>query len=105
MTRFPTGHETDPKADTGIEKGTETSQQPDIKAHQSVLHQFFIKKSSAATKESMCQDASSATSSCTHEEVWSVKQEAIKAEIAATLQFASENMPFSAAESLAMYYQ
>ena len=83
----------------------ETSQQSESKAHQSVLHQFFIKRSSAVTKESMCQDASSAAFSSTHEEVWTVKQQAIEAEIIVTLQFASQNMPFSAAESLAMYYQ
>ena len=52
----------------------------------------FIKESSAATKESMCQDYSPAASSSTREEVWTVKQQAIKAEIIATLQFASENM-------------
>ena len=45
------GYETDPKADTDIEKDRETSQQPERKAHQSVLHQFFLKKSSAATKD------------------------------------------------------
>ena len=94
-----TGHEVDPKADTGIEKDTETSQQPERKAHQSVLHQFFIKKSSAATKESTCQDSPSAAYSSTHEEVWIVKQQAIKAENIATLQFASQNIPFSAAGS------
>ena len=53
----------------------------------------------------MCQDAPSAASSSTHEEIWAVKQQVIKAEIIATLQFASQNMPFSAAESLAMCYQ
>ena len=53
----------------------------------------------------MCQDASSAASSSIPEEVWTVKQQAIKAEIIATLQFAYQNMPFSAAKSLAMYYQ
>ena len=100
-----TGHETDPKADSGIEKDTEISQQSESKTHQSGLHQFFIKKSSAATKESMCQDAPSAAFNSTYEEVWIVKQQAIKAEIIATLQFASQNMPFSAAESLAMCYQ
>ena len=68
-----TDHETDPKADTGTEKDTETSQQPERNAHQSVLDLFFIKKRSAATKESMCQDASSATSSSTLEEVWTVE--------------------------------
>ena len=93
-----------PKADTGIEKDTETNQQPERKAHQSVLHQFFIKKSSAATMESTCQDAPCAASSSTHEEVWTVKQQAIRAEITATLQFASQNMPFSGAESLVMCY-
>ena len=45
----------------------------------------------------MCQDAPSAASSSTHEEVWTVKQQPIKVEIIATLQFASHNMPFSAA--------
>ena len=100
-----TGHETDPKADTGVEKDTETSQQPEKKAHQSVLHQFFIKESSAANKGSPCQDTPSAASSSTHEEVWTIKQQAIKAEIIATLQFASQNMPFSAAESLAICHQ
>ena len=53
----------------------------------------------------MCQDAPSAASSYTHEEVWTVKQQAVKAEIIATLQFTSQNMPFSAAESLAVCYQ
>ena len=99
-----TGHKTDPKANIGIEKDTETSQQHKRKAHQSVFYQFFIKKSSAATKESTCQDAPSAASSSMHEEVLTVRQQAIKAEIIATLQFASQNMPFSAAESLAMCY-
>ena len=61
-----------------------------------------MNKRSTATKESMCKDAAS---SCTHEDVWTVKQQAIKAEIIVKLQFASENMPFSAAKSLAMYYQ
>ena len=75
------------------------------KTHQSVLHQFFIKKSSAATKENTCQDPRSVASSSTHEEVWIVKQQAIRAEIIATLQFASQNIPLSAAESLAMCYQ
>ena len=89
MSQSPTGHESDPKADTGNEKDTETGQNPERKGHQSVLHHFFIKKSSAATKESMCEDASSAASSSTHEEFWIVKQQAIKAEIIATLQFAS----------------
>ena len=69
MSQSLTGHNTDPKVDTGIEKDTETSQQPERKAHQSVLNQFFIKKSNAATKENMCQDASSST----YEEVWNVK--------------------------------
>ena len=85
LNQSPTGHETDPKADTSIEKDTETSQQPERKAHQSVLHQFFTKKSSATTKESMCQDVPSSASSSTHEEVWTVKQQAVKAEIIATL--------------------
>ena len=53
----------------------------------------------------MCQDAPSEASSSTQEEVWTVKQQVIKAEIIATLQFASQNMPFSVAESLAMCYQ
>ena len=72
MSQSLTGHETDPTVDTGIEKDMETNQQPERKAHQSVLHQFFIKKSSAATKESMFQDAPSAASNSTHEEVWTV---------------------------------
>ena len=37
-----TGHETDPQGDNHIEKDTKTSQQHERKAHQSVLHQFFI---------------------------------------------------------------
>ena len=53
----------------------------------------------------MCQDASSAASGSTHEEVWTVKKQAIKTETIAALQLASPNMPFSAAESLAMCYQ
>ena len=69
------------------------------------MHQFLIEKSSAATKERMCQNASSEASSCIHEEVWTIKQQAIKAEIIASLQFASQNMPFSAAESLTVYCQ
>ena len=77
---------------------------PERKAHQSVLHQFFIEKSSAATKEGTCQDAPSVASSSNNERVWTVKQQAIKAEINATLVFASENIPFSAAESLAICY-
>ena len=32
-----TGHGTDPKADTGIEKDTKTPQQPERKAHQSCI--------------------------------------------------------------------
>ena len=67
----------------------------------SVLH----KKSSAATKKSTYQDAPSADFNFMHEEVWTLKKEALKAEIIATLKFASQNMPFSAAESLAMCYQ
>ena len=53
----------------------------------------------------MHQDAQSAAYSSTDEEVWTVKQEAIKAEINGTLQFASHNVPFSPAESLEMCYQ
>ena len=105
MSQSLTGHETDPEADTSIEKDTETSPQPERKAHQSVLHQFFIKRSSAATKESTCQDALSTASSSTHEEVWTVKQQAIKAGIITTMQFASQNMPFCDAECLALCYQ
>ena len=97
-----TGHETDLKTEW---KRHRHSQQPKRKAHKSVLHQFFIKKSSAATKERMCQGTPSAASSSTHEEGWTVKKQAIKAEIIATLQLSSQNMPFSAAESLAMCYQ
>ena len=41
----------------------------------------------------MCQDTPSAAPSSTHEEVWTVKQQAMKAEIIATLEFASQNMP------------
>ena len=63
------------------------------------------KRSSADTKESTCQDALSAASSTTHDEVWTVKQQAIKVEVIATLQFTSQNVPFRAAESLAMCYQ
>ena len=61
-----------------------------------LISQFyiFIKKSSAATKGRICKD-----------EVWTVKQQAIKAEIIATLKFGSQNIPFSAAEILAMCYQ
>ena len=81
MSQSLTGHETDPKADTSIGKDTETSQQSERKAYKFVLYQFFIKKSSAATTESMCQDSQSATSSSTHEEVWTVKQQAKKVEI------------------------
>ena len=90
MSQYLTGCESDPKADTGIEKYTETSQQPERKAYPSVLHQFFIKKSSAASKENNCQDAPSAASCSIHEEVWTVKLQAIKTEIIATLQFASK---------------
>ena len=75
---LPTGSKESVFMQRTIEKDTETSQQPERKAHQSGLHQFFIKKSSAATKESMCQDAQSAASSSTHEEVWTVKQQAMK---------------------------
>ena len=53
----------------------------------------------------MCQDAPYAAYGSTHEEVWTIKQQAVKAEIIATLQFASQNMPFSAAGSLTMFYQ
>ena len=70
-------------------------------AHQSVLHQF-IKKSSATTKESTCQDAPSGASSSTHEEVWAAKQQTIKAVISA---FALQNMPINASESFAICYQ
>ena len=89
MSQSLTGHETDPKGDAAVENDAETSQQPERKVHQLVLHQFFIQKSSAATKESTCQDAPSAASSSTHEEVWTVKQQTIKAGIITTLQFAS----------------
>ena len=53
----------------------------------------------------MCLDAPSAASTSTHEEVWTVKQQSIKTEIIATLQFASQHIPFSTADSLAMCYQ
>ena len=52
--------------------------------------------------ESTCQDAPSAASSSTNKEVWTVKQQAIKAEIISALQHASQNMPFSAEGSLVL---
>ena len=53
----------------------------------------------------MCHDALSAACSSNHEEVWTLKQQAIKAEIISTLQFAYQNVPFSAVGSLAMCYK
>ena len=98
------GHETEPKADTGIEKDTEKSQKPVSK----LISQSIFSSSSERTvqppKKDMCQDALSPASSSTHEEVWTVKQQVIKGGIIATLQFASQNMPSSAEENLAMYF-
>ena len=59
------------------------------------------KRAGATTMASTCQDAPSAASNYIHEEIWTVKQQAIKAEIIATLKFASQNMPFSVADSVA----
>ena len=59
--------------------------------------------------ESTCKlrasEQKSSTSSQTTEHVWSVRDSATKAEIIATFQFASQNIPFGCAENLAACYQ
>ena len=100
---------------------TVTGKSDEQKCKQKVLQEFIKKKSvdprdSASTHltkdneiESTCQlrasEQKSSTNSQPTEHGWSVKDSATKAEIIATLQFASQNIPFSCAETLAACYQ
>ena len=69
------------------------------KSKQSVLYQYFVVKTPQSTV------AKETSSSSSHDNVWTVKQSATKAEISATLQFAAHNVPLCAAEKLVAYYQ
>ena len=95
-------------------EGHETviSQSGEQKGKQTVLQEFFTNKSvdpgdhaAEATCQSRTSEQKSIAVSQSTEHVWSVKDAATKAEIIAALQFASQNIPFSCAENLAVCYQ
>ena len=98
-----------------------TGKSDEQRCKQKLLQEFFIKKSvdprdsvsahltkdnEAGSKYKLrtCEQKSS-TSSQPTECVQSVKDSATKTEIIATLQCASQNIPFSCAENLAACYQ
>ena len=71
---------------------------------QNVLQDFLLKSNEQVGSKSL-PDSSGENRKAHLQEVWTVLQLASKTDIIATLQFASQNIPFSCAEVLAPCYQ
>ena len=96
------------------EEKVEEADKPKCIDSQKVLQDFFVKSSTSTSKatalsvetSNFTQDIGQSTSQTTVTEVvWTLPQLVAKAEIIATLQYASQNIPYSCADALQECYK
>lgn len=83
------------------------SEQSKPKECQKVMQDYFAKSQETISKQTSGVDISESSGDRAKvgQELWTIQQLAVKAEIIAALQFASQNIPYSCADALQACYQ